>query len=326
MKKKCWDELELAARTAVVAGGVAAMGYYRGAIEEISLLGEGKSPATVADTQATLAILRSLDPILDYITGNCDCGHSYFAEELEMEGNFESVKQSKREEEINNMLNQLGLAKTKIKRTAENFQESFEKCIAVLIDGLDGTTNFRAGIPLFCSAIAFFIDGEPCVGAIYDPHHHVVYYGSIRDDNSKKAYMWDVQSGNNINLSEMINKRINEIENHTLIGVHLTRTNQEKREIFVDKLKFISECFSSIYMLNSGQLALAYVANGNLSGFINNQTNIWDVAAGDVLVRAIGGKITDFNNQAIQYGDGKKVEVIAASTEKLHEKIIQSIH
>lgn len=78
-------------------------------------------------------------------------------------------------------------------------------------------------------------------------------------------------------------------------------------------------------MLNSGQLALARVASGNLSAFLNNTTKIWDVAAGEVLVRAVDGKVTDFCGKKIEYGRDTNVSVLACETEERHEDLLKVI-
>jgi myo-inositol-1(or 4)-monophosphatase len=314
-----WDKLEVAARNAAVAGGFAAMGYYRGALADAFVLGEEKSPTTEADIQATLAILRSLDPAIRVIAGTNKFGHCYFAEELERKD--DKIEQ---EQEVSKILNELGGISIYVSRTAKEFVESFEHCIAILFDGLDGTVNFTAGIPLFCTAIAFFIEKEPRVAAIYDAHHNVVYYGSLRGEDllvkpDGRAFMWHVQSGSNTNLLTM---KKNDRE---LIGTHLTRSDREKMKEMVDDLEQLSSNFAATYMLNSGQLALAYVASSNLSAFVNNYTNIWDVAAGEVLVRAIGGKVTDFSGNPIKYESNSKVEIVAASSTEVHSKLLQAI-
>jgi len=92
--------------------------------------------------------------------------------------------------------------------------------------------------------------------------------------------------------------------NRCLIATHLTRSDDKARRRF---LKFLPHLFEDpslkcgTYMLNSGQMALSRVAWGNLDAFINNTTKIWDVAAGEVLIRAVGGKVTDFEGRKIDY-------------------------
>jgi fructose-1,6-bisphosphatase/inositol monophosphatase family enzyme len=314
------NDLEIAARGAVVAGGFTAMGYYRGALAIPTVLEKNLSPSTIADVQATLAILRSLDPPINHIAGKMNLGFSLFAEELEKSTDNPN---DEIEERVKEILEPIGGIRSHIKRTTEEFRDSFETCIAILFDALDGTTNFRAGIPLFCSAIAFFIHGQPRVGAIYDPLHNVVYYGSLHDEveAENRAYAWQVQAGN---LSNLVDIKQTESPKR-LIATHLTRSKEGKRNEMMSKLSALSASSEGTYMINSGQLALAYVATGNLSAFINNYTNIWDVAAGEVLIRAVGGKVTDFAGKDIDYRGGSKVDIVASSNQTLHEEILMML-
>lgn len=320
-----WDDMEIAARSAVVAGGISAMGYYRGALAVPTVLEENLSPTTIADIQATLAILRSLSPSIAFISGKLNFGYSLFAEELEEKKNDEG-EDLRKLLCIQRVTDQLGAIRPHIRRTTKDFRESFEHCIAILFDSIDGTTNFRAGIPLFCSAVVFLIQGRPCIGAIYDPHHNVVYYGSIRSNENEDAittgYAWNVQSGS---VSDLVEMKTDEAPNR-LIATHLTRSNSGKREQLIKKLNALTVSSEGTYMLNSGQLALAYIANGNLTAFVNNYTNIWDVAAGEVLIRAIGGNITDFQGNPINYsGEDSKVDIVAASDKALHSEILRIV-
>jgi fructose-1,6-bisphosphatase/inositol monophosphatase family enzyme len=322
-----WNKLEVAARNAAAAGGFAAMGYYRDALDETVLLGEGHNPATEADMQATLAILRTLDPAIRFITGT-QFGRSYFAEELaDQEGN------PKRKARIDEIILQVGGTSNYICRTSEAFAKSFPHSICILFDGLDGTTNFRAGIPLFCSAVAFFIEQEPRVGAIYDPIHNVVYYGSLRGrgitpHSTGHAYMWNVQSGSKAPLPI---RTLSDASETKLLGLHITRSNPRQRQRALEYLGNLTDTFRGTYMLNSGQLSLAYVASGNITAFVNNYTNIWDVAAGEVLVRAIGGRVTDFKGASINYRSAasrkdKKVAVAASMNTTVHEELLDCLH
>ena len=320
-----WDHLELIARGAVVSAGVAAMGYYRGALAANTILENNLSPVTLADTQATRDILLNLSSRIPEIAGKLNLGMSFFAEELEKK--HPSSPNDSRETHIQKIIDSAGLISPYIKRTTEEFQESFANCISILFDALDGTTNFRAGIPFFSSAIAFFIHGKPCVGAIYDPLHNLVYYGSLRLDrdgntDSCTAYAWQVQSGNLIDL-KCVNRTCTP---NNLIATHLTRSHLAKRSDMIKKLEKLTENSEGTYMFNAGQLALAYIASGHLTAFINNHTNIWDVAAGDVIVSATGGKVTDFSGNPINYGKNAKIDVVASSDYEIFEKILSIIN
>ena len=186
-----------------------------------------------------------------------------------------------------------------------------------MIDAIDGTTNFRTGLPIFCSAVAIFDNGELRVGAIYDPIHHVVFYGSIPEHAAPRAYIWHVSSGENTKL------RVPDEDGDFLIATHLTRNNEPKRQSMISKLDKLVAKSGGHYQLNSGQLQLAYVAGGNLSGFANNCTNTWDVAAGQVLVEVVGGKVSHFDGSSIDYTKPGKVEVVAGGTPAIHDRLIE---
>lgn len=312
-----WLFLEKAARNAVMAGGYSAMTYYNQVLAESTDLEKVKNPTTDVDIQATLAILRFLDPYLRQFSGTRGFGRSYFAEELE------SQKNDAREKAIQGMLFDIGNINKYVKRSKRDFIESFDNCISVLFDGLDGTTNFTAGIPFFCSAVAFFLKGIPRTGAIYDPVNNCTYFGSIRekgilDLNVNKAVIWLHSNGVLIPMQKFVSQE------KPMIGLHLTRSNPLKLDAFLNVLPGFLNKFSSTYMLNSGELALAYVANGSLSAFVNNYTKIWDVAAGAVLIECMGGKVTDFQGNNLDYTvDRDRIEVVAAIDEVTHGKIIE---
>ena len=66
-------------------------------------------------------------------------------------------------------------------------------------------------------------------------------------------------------------------------------------------------------------LDLAYVASGRLDGFFQNKLNIWDVAAGSLMVKEAGGIVNDikkFNNNNIN---------IRASSSSISEKMLKNL-
>ena len=66
-------------------------------------------------------------------------------------------------------------------------------------------------------------------------------------------------------------------------------------------------------------LDLAYVAAGRLDGFFHNQINIWDVAAGALLVEEAGGIVNDLNQFEINNID------IKASSESINIEMLKSL-
>lgn len=310
------DKLESMARSAVISGGVTAMGYYRGALEQASVLGAEHNPATEADVHATLAVLRSLEPVLPSIAAEADLGAAVFAEELERNDRA-PVRDA-----VDVAVGGLGNLRHSVKRSREAFIRSFPHNVCVLFDALDGTTNFRAGMPLFCSALAVFLGGRPAVGAVYDPHHHVVYTATVYaagEVEVRRGTRWSVARGISTPLVGA------EAPDLSLVATHLSRSDPEARAGFLRQLERLGPAFDGTYMLNCGQLALAWVASGHFAAFVNNRSPIWDIAAGDVLVRAAGGSITDFSGAPVNYGGPERVEVAAARQADVHQRVLRCL-
>ena len=135
-----------------------------------------------------------------------------------------------------------------------------------IIDPIDGTTNFLHGIPHFAICIALESKKEIISGLIYDPIKDEMFYA----EKNKGAYL------NNQRLR---------VSNRNLIDECLFSSNHEGVK------------FSNLNMRYSGcaALDLAYVASGRLDGFFHNKINIWDVAAGALLVEEAGGIVNDLD-------------------------------
>jgi myo-inositol-1(or 4)-monophosphatase len=64
---------------------------------------------------------------------------------------------------------------------------------------------------------------------------------------------------------------------------------------------------------------LAYVGSGRLDGFYHNNINIWDVAAGVIIVEEAGGKVNNLNNFEINNID------IRASSSNIYTKMLEKL-
>ena len=136
-----------------------------------------------------------------------------------------------------------------------------------IIDPIDGTTNFLHGIPHFAICIALRSKKKILSALIFDPIKDEMFYA----EENKGAYL------NNQRLR---------VSNKSNIDECLFSSNHEGVK------------FSNLNMRYSGcaALDLAYVACGRLDGFFHNNINIWDVAAGALIVEEAGGIVNDLNN------------------------------
>tara|TARA_B100000965_G_scaffold271149_1_gene229358 strand:- start:29 stop:739 length:711 start_codon:yes stop_codon:yes gene_type:complete len=159
-----------------------------------------------------------------------------------------------------------------------------------IIDPIDGTTNFLHGIPHFAICIALESKKEIISSLIYDPIKDEMFYA----ERNKGAYL------NNQRLR---------VSNKNSIDECLFASNHEGVR------------FSKLNMRYSGcaALDLAYVASGRLDGFFHNKINIWDVAAGALLIEEAGGIVNDlskFNHNNVN---------IRASSGAINDKMLTNL-
>jgi len=135
-----------------------------------------------------------------------------------------------------------------------------------IIDPIDGTTNFLHGIPHFAICIALESNKEIISGLIFDPIKNEMFFA----EKNKGAFL------NNHRLR---------VSNKNSIEDCLFSSNHEGVK------------FSNLNMRYTGcaALDLAYVASGRLDGFFHNNINLWDVAAGKIIVEEAGGIINDIS-------------------------------
>tara|TARA_B100000902_G_C26996983_1_gene757925 strand:+ start:34 stop:774 length:741 start_codon:yes stop_codon:yes gene_type:complete len=159
-----------------------------------------------------------------------------------------------------------------------------------IIDPIDGTTNFLHGIPHFAICIALKSKNEIISGLIYDPIKDEMFYA----EKNKGAYL------NNHRLR---------VSKKASLGDCLFSSNHEGVK------------FSNLNMRYTGcaALDLAYVASGRLDGFFHNNINIWDVAAGALLVEEAGGIVNDLNMFNVNNID------IRASSSAINDKMLENL-
>ena len=159
-----------------------------------------------------------------------------------------------------------------------------------IIDPIDGTTNFLHGIPHFAICIALESKREIISGLIYDPIKDEMFYAEK-------------------NIGAYLNNQRLRVSNKNLIDECLFSSNHEGVK------------FSNLNMRYSGcaALDLAYVASGRLDGFFHNKINIWDVAAGALLVEEAGGIVNDLDKF-----DHNNID-IRASSSAINDKMLENL-
>lgn len=176
-----------------------------------------------------------------------------------------------------------------------------------IIDPLDGTNNFASGLPIFCASVALVKNNELIVGVIYDITRDELFYAQ----KGKGAYL----NGKKIRVSTVSSLK----QALFITGFYYDR-GKEMDENLEKIRQFLIRRVIGIRRLGSAALDLCYVAAGRASGYWEYTLSPWDFAAGMLIVKEAGGKITDRRGKEISL---KQKSFVAASNGKIHNKMLE---
>ena len=178
-----------------------------------------------------------------------------------------------------------------------------------IIDPLDGTTNFLYGVPQFAVSIAVRHKNRITQGVVYNPLSQELFSASRGDG------------------AQLNGRRIRVTPRKSLEGALLGtgipyRENQmHLMDDYLGMLKALVPGTAGIRRPGSAALDLAYVAAGRFDGFWEMDLNIWDIAAGILLVEEAGGLVGDLSGGM----DYLKTGNIVAANPKVFKGILQRI-
>ena len=163
-----------------------------------------------------------------------------------------------------------------------------KKNIFWIIDPIDGTSNFLHGVPHFAISIALQKDGEIIIGLIVDPIKNEIFYAE--KNNGSFVNNSRIRVSSKSNLDECLFAS----NNHGIKYMH-----------------------PNLNLRNTGcaALDLAYVGCGRFDGYFHNKINLWDIAAGKIIIEEAGGKVNDINKFK------NKIDIRAANP-NIYEKMM----
>ncbi len=171
------------------------------------------------------------------------------------------------------------------------FEDNKDKKNTWIIDPIDGTINFLHGVPHFAISIALKSENEISSGLIFDPIKNEMFYA----EKNNGAFF--------------NNQRI-----------RVSKRNKIDDCLFVTGGKILVEPDLSYRKTGSAALDMAYVASGRYDGYFQKNLNLWDIAAGIILIKEAGGLINE-----IDLNIHKNIKIIASGTD-ISDKFLKKLN
>jgi len=201
------------------------------------------------------------------------------------------TKTDKRVEEI--LIEELTKAKKNYSFITEESGkiENKDKDKIWIIDPIDGTTNFLHGIPHFAISIALKIENEIKSALIHDPIKNEIFFA----EKNNGAYF----------------------NNHR---IRVSNKSDIEDCLFSSNPEGLKTIYPNLNIRNSGctALDLAYVGCGRFDGYFHNNINLWDIAAGKIIIEEAGGKVNSIDKYK------KKIDIRAANP-SIYEKMLNKL-
>ncbi|MFZ5597510.1 MAG: inositol monophosphatase family protein [Bacillota bacterium] len=178
-----------------------------------------------------------------------------------------------------------------------------------IIDPLDGTTNFVFGIPLCTVTVAMTEGGTPSLGVTYDPFREELFTA----ERGRGAYL----NGKSISVDK---KR--SVVAESLFATGFPSSDSFKEEMWRADFKKMFFKSVDVRAFGSAALELAYIACGRLTGYWEVSLRPWDIAAGMLLVKEAGGRISDPNGRELILGNYNS---IVASNGLIHDEFLRDL-
>lgn len=152
-----------------------------------------------------------------------------------------------------------------------------------IVDPLDGTTNFIHGLPAYCISIALQQDNELVLGVVYEICRDECFY-AWKDGG---AYL----NGKPISVSK------NDTIGKSLIATGFPYYDFEKLERYIEVFRVFTQQCHGLRRIGSAAMDMAYTACGRFDAYFEYNINLYDIAAGVVLVREAGGEVVNFGGK-----------------------------
>jgi myo-inositol-1(or 4)-monophosphatase len=173
-----------------------------------------------------------------------------------------------------------------------------------IVDPLDGTTNYIHQLPSFSVSVALRYQNKIIAGCVFDPLLDETYLAARNQSATLNGQPIEVSNCKDVDRALLVCSFPNQV----------ARTSRDVAR-FVNVL---CDTNSSIRRLGSAALNLCYVACGRLDGYWATSVNIWDIAAGLIILEQAGGRMHSIENTPLDMNNPK---FVATANDELHRSL-----
>ncbi|MGM0519179.1 MAG: inositol monophosphatase family protein [Campylobacterota bacterium] len=183
---------------------------------------------------------------------------------------------------------------------------------SIIIDPIDGTTNFVNKVPHTAISVGVYKNKEAFLAVVYNPILQELY-------TAKK------DEGAFLNKQRLYVSKENSFEKSLLSTgfPYSSGTNKDDLDDVIKKLAYILPRCQDIRRLGSAAIDLCYVARGVYEGYYEMNLKAWDVSAGVLILQEAGGEVSNIKGDEYNLFEDK---YIVASNGYIHDDLIKSLN
>jgi len=184
-----------------------------------------------------------------------------------------------------------------------------------IIDPIDGTSNFAAGLPWFGVIMALMKDKTPVLGGMYLPLEEDLYYA----EKGKGA--WKNEKPIRVSSASLLND--------TLLAYSFDHSQDPGKT--TSEMKLLAKIAANVRNIRATNslVDFCYVADGRLGAVINQTTKIWDIAGPSLIIQEAGGAVCDINKKELDFnvtaGSLTQNYSVVASGQSVHHELLSLI-
>lgn len=179
-----------------------------------------------------------------------------------------------------------------------------------IVDPLDGTSNYAAGIPFACVSVAVKDADGVVAGAIFEPFRSELFTAT------RGGGAWLGETRLTVNDNATLGK--------SLVATGLQSDDDAQIDAHARRIGALHKHTRGSRGFGSPALCLAYVAAGRIDAFYERDaTYAWDVAAGSLLIAEAGGRCEDLDGGPLNLGHG--IANVLATNGQIHDALFNLI-